>query len=90
MTDEDYAALQRLAQSAKALTESEAWGVVQAELKAEISAEWAQTTWDAPATREQRFAELKGLEMLQLRLQAWIGNAKYEAAARDKRRRRAD
>lgn len=87
MTEEQYAEIQRRGRGALGLLEGEEWREVTANLRAEIHAEWAATALANAEGREQRFAELKGLEAIEQRLAAWVDNAKYEAAQREKRRR---
>lgn len=88
MSDEAFDALSRQAEAAAALLEHPAYQAAVAACEAQIAAEWAQVAWSAPSLREQKFAEVKGLQLVRDRLNKWISDAKFEAEAREKRRLR--
>lgn len=88
MTDDDYRALQRRAQGAAALLDNPAWQEAYADVTSAVVSEWSNAAWSAPSLREQKFAEMRGLQMVRDRLQKWISDAKFEAAEREKRRLR--
>ncbi len=89
MTDDEFRDLQKKALSAAELMESPAWLSAVAAVQAEVVADWSSAPWTAPSVREQKYAEIKGLQLVQDRLRKWINDSRYEAAERDKRRLRA-
>jgi hypothetical protein len=86
VTDEEYGEIQRRGQGAKALLESEDFGLVYKHLTARLMDEWAQTAPGAQMLREERYSEIRGLRQLKTRLQALVDEADYEFRQREKRR----
>lgn len=88
MTDDEYRELQARAMGARALLDSDMWQAAFVATEQAVIAEWRNVPWTAPSLREQKYAEIKGLQAVRDRLQGWIDTAKFEAAAREKQRLR--
>lgn len=84
MTEDDFRALQRRGQGARALLESEEAQACFAEVEAALMRAWADTTPWRRRKRELLYAELRGLRALRARLTAIAQDADYEKRRREK------
>ena len=85
MTDDEYHAAQQRARACKALMEDPAWVAAYEAVHAAVLADWSNAAWGVPEVREQKFAEMKGLQMVRDRMTGWINDAKFEFDRREKR-----
>ena len=78
MTEEEFRALQRRGEGARAILESEEAQACFAEVEAALMRAWADTRPWRGRKREQFYAEMRGLRALKARLTAVAQDARYE------------
>lgn len=84
MTEEDFRALQRRGQGARAILDSEEAAACFAEVEASLMRQWADMSPWRSRKREHLYAELRGLRALRARLAAVAQDADYELKRRRK------
>lgn len=88
MTEDEYRAIQRRGQAAKAMLDNEDFQSVMEAVTEDAIATWMNADAADVATREDTHAEIRAAKAIRLKLKTWVDDAQFEAATLEKKQRR--
>lgn len=87
MTEDEYREKQARGQAARALLDHETFNAAFDAVSADLIGEWTSTAPGSVSLREEKHAEVRGLQRLKTRLQGWVDDAQFSAVTLEKQRR---